>query len=206
MSPGSTVRFEASITSVPAGQPPPGEAVVTASIRPLSIWITASRTGGAPVPSIRVPARTIFIALLGDATFDRLLGLPALGVLLLDHLIREIVLVDVGDVRHRLPADLLRRDQLDVVEPDVGVEAALGRGPAQPPDAPGPGVVGGEGEEPLVERNHRLFVVVLGPHGAKELDPGVDVGLASVISPTFMSLPVAGMTCITPIAPTGLLA
>src|SRR6266576_2795461 len=174
MSPGSTVRFTASITSAPAGQLRLGAAVVTASIRPLSIWITASRTGGAPVPSIRVPARTIFIALLGDATFDRLLGLPALGVLLLDHLVRQIVLVDVGDVRHRLPADLLRRDQLDVVEPDVRVEATLGRGLAQPSDAPGAGVVGGEGEEPLVEGIHRLLIVVLGPHGAQELDPGVD--------------------------------
>jgi hypothetical protein len=61
MSPGSTVRPEASITSVPDGQPPLGPAVVTASIRPLSIWIIASRTAGAPVPSIKVPARTIFI-------------------------------------------------------------------------------------------------------------------------------------------------
>src|SRR5882724_867701 len=52
MSPGSTVRFEASITSVPAGQLPLGEAVVTTSIRPLSIWITASRTAGLPVPPL----------------------------------------------------------------------------------------------------------------------------------------------------------
>src|SRR5882724_11661929 len=119
MSPGSTVRPDASITSVPAGQLPLGAAVVTASIRPLSIWITASRTGGAPVPSIKVPARTIFIALLAGAAFDGFLDFLAFDALLLDHLIREVVLVDVGDVRHRLPADLLRRDQLDVVEPDV---------------------------------------------------------------------------------------
>src|SRR5712664_3559154 len=62
MRPGSTVRPEASITSVLAGQLPLGPAVVTASIRPLSICTTASRTGGAPVPSMRVPARMIFIA------------------------------------------------------------------------------------------------------------------------------------------------
>src|SRR5262245_38361662 len=154
MSPGSTVRFEASITSVPDGQPAPGPAVVTASIRPLSIWITASRTAGAPVPSIRVPARTIFMALLSAAALDGFLGLLALDPLVLDHLVREIVLVDVGDVGRRLPADLLGRDQLDVVEPHVGIETALGRGPAQPPDAPGPGVVRGEGEEPLVQAIH----------------------------------------------------
>src|SRR3989475_423274 len=64
MRPGSTVRPEASITSAPAGQLPLGPAVVTASIRPLSMCTTASRTGGAPVPSISMPARMIFIALL----------------------------------------------------------------------------------------------------------------------------------------------
>src|SRR5713101_2694765 len=64
MRPGSTVRPEASITSAPAGQLPLGPAVVTASIRPLSMCTTASRTGGAPVPSISMPARMILIALL----------------------------------------------------------------------------------------------------------------------------------------------
>src|SRR5215813_5191262 len=126
MSPGSTVRPEASITSVPAGQPAPGVPVVTLSIRPLSIWITAPRTAGAPVPSIRVPARTIFMALLSRAALGGFLGLLALHALLLDHLVREIVLVDVGDVGRRLPADLFRRDQLDAVEPDVGIKAAFG--------------------------------------------------------------------------------
>src|SRR5262247_2210473 len=149
MSPGSTVRFDASITSVPDGQPAAGPAVVTASIRPLSIRITASRTAGAPVPSIRVPARMIFIALLPRAALGGFLGFLALGALFLDHLVRQIVLVDVGDVGRCLPADLLRRDQLDVVEPDIRIEAALGRGSAQPPDASGARVVGGEGEQPF---------------------------------------------------------
>src|SRR5262245_53034712 len=177
MSPGSTVRFDASITSVPDGQPAPGPAVVTASIRPLSIWITASRIAGAPVPSIRVPARTIFMALLSGAALVGFLGLLALEALLFEHLVREIVLVDVGDVGRRLSADLLGRDQLDVVEPDVGIEAALGGGLPQPSDAAGPGVVRREGEEPLVEAVHRLVGVVLVHHGAHELHPGVDVGL-----------------------------
>src|SRR5262249_47748745 len=156
MSPGSTVRFDASITSVPAGQPPPGVPVVTASIRPLSIWIAASRTAGAPVPSIRVPARMIFMMLFPRAAFDVFLDTVALGALLLDHLVGEVVLVDVGDVRHRFPPDLLGRDQLDVVEPDVGIQASLGRGLSQPTHPTGPGVVGGKGEEPLVELIHRL--------------------------------------------------
>src|SRR5499433_2784825 len=177
MSPGSTVRFDASITSVPDGQPAPGPAVVTASIRPLSIWITASRTAGAPVPSIRVPARTIFMALLSGAALDGFLGLLAFEALLLEHLVREIVLVDVGNVGRRLPADLLGRDQLDVVEPDVGIQAALGRGPAQPADPAGTRIVGGEGEEPLVQAVHRLVGIVLVHHGAQEFHARVDVGL-----------------------------
>src|SRR5882672_8045321 len=61
MSPGSAVSREASITSAPlsapAGRRPLGSAVVTASIRPLSITRVASRTGAAPLPSIRVPTR-----------------------------------------------------------------------------------------------------------------------------------------------------
>jgi hypothetical protein len=71
----------------------------------------------------------IFIARLPGAALDGFLALLALDALLLDHLVRQVVLVDVGDVGRRLPADLLGRDQLDVVEPDVGVETALGRGP-----------------------------------------------------------------------------
>src|SRR5215471_5544471 len=161
MSPGSTVRLDASITSVPDGQLVAGPAVVTASIRPLSIWITASRTAGAPVPSIRVPARIIFMALLPRAALGGFLGLLALGALLLDHLVRQIVLLDVGDVGRCLPADLFGRDQLDVVEPDVRVESALGRGLAPPPHASGTGAVRGEGEEALVELVHGLVGVVL---------------------------------------------
>src|SRR5437867_5068793 len=61
MSPGTAVRREASITSTPvsapAGRRTLGSAVVTASIRPLSITTLASRTGGAPLPSISVPTR-----------------------------------------------------------------------------------------------------------------------------------------------------
>lgn len=48
---------------------------------------------------------------------------------------------------------------------------------AQLTDAPGAGVVRGEGEEPLVELVHGLLGVVLVDHGAQELDPGVDIGI-----------------------------
>ena len=43
------------------------------------------------------------------------------------HLVGQVVLVDVADVGDGLAADALRRDELHVVEPLVGVEA-LGRG------------------------------------------------------------------------------
>src|SRR5881296_751679 len=108
MSPGSTVRFDASITSVPAGQPPLGPAVVTASIRPLSIWITASRTAGAPVPSIKVPARMIFILLSTLHRAGRQTG----------HVVLHEERVDDRD-RHR--AEQRRRHELAPVE-DVAAD------------------------------------------------------------------------------------
>src|SRR5256712_14228703 len=64
MRPVSTVKREASTTSAPCARPALWPAVVTASIRPLSISTAASRTGGAPVPSMSVPARRIFISCL----------------------------------------------------------------------------------------------------------------------------------------------
>jgi hypothetical protein len=55
-----------------------------------------------------------------------------------DELVSQVVLVDVADVGHRLAADLLGGDELDVVEPDVGIRAALLRDLAQLRDAAGP--------------------------------------------------------------------
>src|SRR6266849_9403914 len=110
MSPGSTVRPDASITSVPAGQLPLGPAVVTASIRPFSICTTASRTGGAPLPSIKVPARMIFIAFpLGRR---RASALHRAGRQTGDVVLHE-ERVDDGD-RHR--AEQRRRHELAPVE------------------------------------------------------------------------------------------
>src|SRR5262245_170752 len=57
MSPGSTVRPEASMTSAPA-VPLTSDPVVTRSIRPSSITMVASRTGARPLPSISVPPRS----------------------------------------------------------------------------------------------------------------------------------------------------
>ena len=55
--------------------------------------------------------------------FDRFLcGSPALQ----NQAVGNVVLVDVADVGHRFLADLLGCHILHVVEPDVGVESALG--------------------------------------------------------------------------------
>jgi hypothetical protein len=40
------------------------------------------------------------------------------------QLVGDVVLVDVADIRGRFDADLLGNDDLDVVEPLVGIEAA----------------------------------------------------------------------------------
>ena len=54
------------------------------------------------------------------------------------ELVGQVVFVDIGDIGHRLPADLLGGDQLDVVEPDIGIELAFGRQLAELFDAVGP--------------------------------------------------------------------
>src|SRR5574341_2138065 len=65
-------------------------------------------------------------SLLARPLLDRFLGFLALRPLLGDHPVSQVVLVDVRHVGHRLATDLLRGDQLDIVEPDVRIEAALG--------------------------------------------------------------------------------
>ena len=109
-----------------------------------------------------------------------------------------------GHVGDRLPPDALGGDLLHVAEPDVGVEPPLPRLLPQLADPCRPRVVGREGEQALVELVHGLVLVVLVDHEAHVLHAGVDVGLDLRMSPTFSSLPVAGMTCMTPTAPTRL--
>jgi hypothetical protein len=48
-------------------------------------------------------------------------------VLVLDQPVRGVILEDVGNVGHGFRTDLVGGDQLDVVEPAVGIEPALGR-------------------------------------------------------------------------------
>src|SRR6185369_8226863 len=64
----------------------------------------------------------------------------------------DVVLVDVADVRRRLDSDLPGDDDLDVVEPLVGVEAAPRRLLARAHDVAGTAVVAREREQRAVAR------------------------------------------------------
>src|SRR5262245_20205221 len=83
MSPGSTVRPEASMTSAPA-VPRTSDPVVTRSNRPSSTTMVASRTGARPLPSISVPPRNTIMTRSPSQT--RVAGTaPAHPLHALDH-------------------------------------------------------------------------------------------------------------------------
>src|SRR5207249_6329916 len=76
------------------------------------------------------------------ALFHRLARL-LLRFLDVEHqLVGHVVLEDVAHIRRRLDADLLGRDELHVVEPQVGIEAALLGCLAHARDVARPGAVG----------------------------------------------------------------
>src|SRR5687767_10661535 len=61
--------------------------------------------------------------------------------------VRDVVLVDVPDVDHRLVADATLGDELDIVEPHVRIEAFLPRFGTQAGDASRPAVIGRDREQ-----------------------------------------------------------
>src|SRR5262245_35538577 len=69
---------------------------------------------------------------------------PPLQILTLNEEVRHVVLIDVADIRHRLPADPFGGHPLDVVEPDVGIETAPRCLPPQLTDPSRAGIVGRE--------------------------------------------------------------
>src|SRR5262245_57689463 len=85
-----------------------------------------------------------------------LLGLHTLLASLKKHFIGWIIFVDFGTVLYRLTADFLCRNQLDIIEPDVGVESTFGCLIAQLPDPSRTRIVGGEGKQSFIKCVHRL--------------------------------------------------
>src|SRR6185436_14353930 len=96
MRPGSTVSPEASMTSREAGGGPPAPLVML-SMRPSCTTMVASRTGGAPVPSISVAPRRMVIGLAESEAVE------ARGVLAGD------LATHVGRQVSQLPLDVLAR-------------------------------------------------------------------------------------------------
>ena len=72
------------------------------------------------------------------------------------QLVGDVVLIDVGDVGHRLRADLLGGDILHVMEPDVRIHSALGGFFAQLRYPARAGIVGSEREQGLVQKELSL--------------------------------------------------
>src|SRR5438046_7801355 len=141
MRPGRTVKREASMTSWSVGGPALAPAVVTVSIRPLWITTAASRTGGAPVPSMSVPARRIFIASLPGWCQ------PTTGRRQRLKLYRESLPLDTAAVRPRL----LGRRQMSghaAARKEVGDAPLSQRRGAQANGARGGGVIQVPGPHP----------------------------------------------------------
>src|SRR5262245_57896651 len=105
--------------------------------------------------------------------------LPRLSTLL-EQTLREVVLVDVADVVHRLTADLPGGEHLDVLKPPVGVEPGRAGLTPEPGDARRPGVVGGHGEDFPVQGGHGGVPIVPVDDEAQVLRPGAHVVLQLV--------------------------
>jgi hypothetical protein len=115
-------------------------------------------------------------------------------------LLGRVVLEDVAHVGGCLNADFVRRDQLDVVELLVRVEAAFNRLLAHAGDSTWASVVGRKCEERPI-RFAKLRVEVSG-HQLSMCVPRVDIRLGEPDIAELNPAPVAGINCMTPVAPT----
>ena len=111
----------------------------------------------------------------------RLLGFEACSLFgaLSNEPIRDVVLVDVAHVLNRFAADALGRDPFDVAEPYVRVQAAGGGLATELTHSTGPGVVGRERQQCLVQVVNRLIFEVFVHHEPDVFDAGVNVWLQS---------------------------
>ena len=74
-----------------------------------------------------------------------LLFRPGLG-----HFVADVVFVNAADVADRFSANSARRDDLDISEPPIRVEAFLPCLIAQANNPRGAGIVGSEAEKPTI--------------------------------------------------------
>jgi hypothetical protein len=87
--------------------------------------------------------------------------------------IGDVVLADIPHAGHRLLADGAGGTFLDIVEPDIGIEAGLLRSAAEAGEVAGAGVVGGEGHERSVGLvDGRIVEICIGPQ-AEVFDAGL---------------------------------
>ena len=89
--------------------------------------------------------------------------------------IGDIILVDIRHILNGLPADTPGRDNLDVVEPGIGIKPLPGRLFAQPGNPGRPRVIGSKGKEPPVERINAGVAEIAVHQEAQVLGAGVDV-------------------------------
>ena len=89
----------------------------------------------------------------------------------------DVVLGDIADVGDGLTTDFLGSDQLDIVEPAVGIQSALLGLLAQPADTCSTRVLGRQGEQHVVCVVHRLVLVVAVQQQTDVLHAGVNIRL-----------------------------
>src|SRR5215475_12460497 len=160
-------------------------------LRSLSCWSRKTLESNKSVPLLR-----------GGRHLLARLALRRLS--LLRKLVRCVVLVDVAHVCRGLDPDPLGRDDLDVVEPLVGVEPAPLGFRAELREVPWPRVIGREREQRAGGLVELRIGEVTGHELIHVLRAGVNVRLDRPDVADAHLVLVAGMSCITPMAPTRL--
>jgi hypothetical protein len=95
-----------------------------------------------------------------------------------DEFVSDVVFVDIGDVVDGFLADAGSSNEFHIVHPDVGVEPFLSGLRSQLLHASRTTIVGGEGEEHLVEVIHVWLVTIKSFHrGTKIFDARMNIRL-----------------------------
>src|SRR5208283_2541364 len=94
------------------------------------------------------------------------------------QLVSNVILVDVGNVSDRLLANVLGRDQFNIVEPHVGIKARIGCLFAQPGDTIWSGVIAGKDKKGLIQLIDLGVIEVPVINVAQHLDSSMDVSVS----------------------------